>query len=186
MCVWLTVVSRYDSLWSINTFSNIDFMSLLCWRCSMHISSRQYKLVCHPQQKLPCWASQTESACNQKIMKLQFYVWIFFRLIGNTWNKVQLGLTLQLKSSLLTAWVLERFRLWGHTTNLITIVSGILHRGERTRQQQPKGLYANLCNQYHIAIRHNPLTNTIPIFLYHGQWGKYFLHNSGSIWWDYN
>ena len=51
MCAWLTVVSRYDSLWSIKTFSNIDFMSLLCWRWSKHISSRQYKLVCHPQQK---------------------------------------------------------------------------------------------------------------------------------------
>ena len=118
-----------------------------------------------------------------KSMKLQFYVWIFFRLIGTTWKKVQLGLTLQLKSSLLTAWVLGRFRLWGHTTNLITIVSGILHRGERTRQQQPKGLYANCAINTTSQYNNNPLTQ-FP-FLYFrgntGQLGKFFLHNSGSI-----
>ena len=68
MFAWLTVVSRYDSLWSkyFNDFKHRLHVSS-CWRCSKHISSRQYKLVCHPQQKLPCWASQTESACNQKV-----------------------------------------------------------------------------------------------------------------------
>ena len=123
-----------------------------------HISSRQCKLVCHHTTKSAFveTASQTESACkSKKIRNYTFYVWIFFRLIGATWKKVQRGLTLLLKSSLLTALVPERFRLWARTTNLITIVSGILHRGERTWLQQPKGVVCLLVQ----SIPHRNTTN---------------------------
>ena len=67
-----------------------------------------------------------EMKSHTKRSNYSLYIWIFFRLIGNTWNKVELGLTQPLKSSLLIAWVLGRFRPWVLTTNLITIVSGIL------------------------------------------------------------
>ena len=74
---------------------------------------------------------------------------------GLSSKKVQRGLTLLLKSSLLTALVPERFRLWGPTTNLITIVSGILHRGERTWLQQPKGVVCLLVQ----SIPHRNMKN---------------------------
>ena len=90
--------------------------------------------------------SHTESACNLKKMKLHVLHLNFFRLIGPTWRKVQHGLTQRLKSSSLTAWVQERFQLWGRTTNLITIVSGILHRGERIRgNNNLRGLNLPFC-----------------------------------------
>ena len=91
---------------------------------------------------------------NPQKWNYSFYVWIFFRLIGTTWNKGQRGLTLLLKSSLLIAWVLGHFRLWGHTTNLITIVSGILHRwGTRARQQQQHHAISASCG---VACRFVP------------------------------
>ena len=49
-----------------------------------------------------------------------------FRLTGHTWRKAQLGSMQLLKSSLLTALASELCQLWDPTTDLITIVSGLL------------------------------------------------------------
>ena len=140
---WL-LVSRYISLLSnkyVPKYKHRVFMLALLFQ--KHISSRQCKLVCHHATKiLPLLKlhHRQKAHANPKIRNYTFYVWSFFRSTGATCKKVQRGLTQPHKSSLLTALVPERFRLWARTTNLITIVSGILHRGERTWLQQPKGV----------------------------------------------
>ena len=130
---WFLVIIHCDP---INIFQKINFVSLHVGVVVSKAYKQQAMQACMPSynKNLPLLKlHHRQSACkSKKIRNYTFYVWIFFRLIGATWKKVQRGLTLLLKSSLLTALVPERFRLWARTTNLITIVSGILHRGERT------------------------------------------------------